>query len=41
MIVGILVEIQSEENRVCMTPVGIEVLKQNGHIGHEGIARAS
>jgi alanine dehydrogenase len=31
MIVGILKEIKSEENRVCMTPSGVEVLKQNGH----------
>ncbi|HHP7235918.1 MAG TPA: alanine dehydrogenase [Desulfobacterales bacterium] len=31
MIVGILKEIKSEENRVCMTPAGVEVLKQNGH----------
>ncbi len=31
MIVGILKEIKAEENRVCMTPAGVEVLKQNGH----------
>ena len=31
MIVGILKEIKSEENRVCMTPAGAEVMKQNGH----------
>jgi alanine dehydrogenase len=31
MIVGILKEIKTEENRVCMTPAGVEVLKQNGH----------
>lgn len=31
MIVGILKEIKSEENRVSMTPAGVEVLKQNGH----------
>lgn len=31
MIVGILKEIKSEENRVCMTPAGVEVLQQNGH----------
>ncbi|MCF8045888.1 MAG: alanine dehydrogenase [Desulfarculaceae bacterium] len=31
MIVGILKEIKSEENRVCMTPAGTEVMKQNGH----------
>ncbi len=31
MIVGILKEIKAEENRVCMTPAGAEVLVQNGH----------
>jgi alanine dehydrogenase len=31
MIVGILQEIKAEENRVCMTPAGVEVMKQNGH----------
>jgi alanine dehydrogenase len=31
MIVGILKEIKSEENRVCMTPAGVEVMKANGH----------
>lgn len=31
MIVGILREIKPEENRVCMTPAGVEVMKQNGH----------
>jgi alanine dehydrogenase len=31
MIVGILKEIKPEENRVCMTPAGVEVLRQNGH----------
>jgi alanine dehydrogenase len=31
MILGILKEIKSEENRVCMTPAGVEVMKQNGH----------
>jgi alanine dehydrogenase len=31
MIVGILKEIKAEENRVCMTPAGVEVLKHNGH----------
>ena len=31
MIVGILKEIKSEENRVAMTPAGVEVLKHNGH----------
>jgi alanine dehydrogenase len=29
--VGILKEIKAEENRVCMTPAGVEVLKHNGH----------
>jgi alanine dehydrogenase len=31
MIVGILKEIKPEENRVAMTPAGVEVMKQNGH----------
>ncbi len=31
MIVGILKEIKVEENRVCMTPAGVEVMRQNGH----------
>ena len=31
MIVGILKEIKSEENRVCMTPAGVEVMSANGH----------
>ncbi|UCF03417.1 MAG: alanine dehydrogenase [Deltaproteobacteria bacterium] len=31
MIVGILKEIKAEENRVCMTPSGVEVMKANGH----------
>ncbi|PIE34192.1 alanine dehydrogenase [candidate division KSB3 bacterium] len=31
MIVGILREIKAEENRVCMTPAGVEVMKQHGH----------
>ncbi|MGD9007168.1 MAG: alanine dehydrogenase [Desulfobacteraceae bacterium] len=31
MIVGILKEIKVEENRVCMTPAGVEVMIQNGH----------
>ncbi len=31
MIVGILKEIKSEENRVSMTPAGVEVMAQNGH----------
>jgi alanine dehydrogenase len=32
MIVGILKEIKTEENRVSMTPAGVEVMRQNGHI---------
>jgi len=31
MIVGILKEIKTEENRVSMTPAGVEILCQNGH----------
>jgi len=31
MIVGILKEIKVEENRVCMTPAGAEIMKNNGH----------
>jgi alanine dehydrogenase len=31
MIVGVLKEIKSQENRVCMTPAGVEVMKQRGH----------
>ena len=31
MIIGILKEIKEEENRVSMTPAGVEVMKQNGH----------
>ena len=31
MIVGILKEIKAEENRISMTPAGVEVMKQNGH----------
>ena len=31
MDIGILKEIKVEENRVCMTPAGVEVMKQNGH----------
>ena len=32
MIVGILKEIKEEENRVSMTPAGVEVMKHNGHV---------
>ena len=31
MIVGVLKEIKAEENRVCMTPAGVEILKGKGH----------
>ena len=31
MIVGILKEIKTEENRVCMTPAGVEVMSANDH----------
>ena len=31
MLVGILKEIKAEENRVSMTPAGVEVMIQNGH----------
>jgi alanine dehydrogenase len=31
MIVGILKEIKAEENRVSMTPAGVEVMRQGGH----------
>lgn len=31
MIIGVLREIKSEENRVAMTPGGVEVMRQHGH----------
>ncbi len=31
MIAGVLKEIKAEENRVSMTPAGVEVMKDNGH----------
>ncbi|ACV68771.1 alanine dehydrogenase [Desulfohalobium retbaense] len=31
MRIGVLKEIKVEENRVCMTPAGVEVMKANGH----------
>ncbi len=31
MLIGILKEIKAEENRVSMTPAGVEVMKQRGH----------
>jgi alanine dehydrogenase len=31
MIIGILKEIKAEENRVSMTPAGVEVMRTNGH----------
>ncbi len=32
MLVGILKEIKAEENRISMTPAGVEVMIQNGHM---------
>jgi alanine dehydrogenase len=32
MIVGILKEIKVAENRVCMTPAGVEIMVKNGHV---------
>ncbi len=31
MKIGVLKERKSEENRVCMTPAGVEILRQKGH----------
>jgi len=31
MLVGIRKEIKAEENRVCMSPAGVEVMVANGH----------
>ena len=31
MIVGILKEIKTLENRVCMTPAGVEIMREHGH----------
>ena len=31
MIIGILKEIKAEENRVCMTPAGVEIMRHHGH----------
>ena len=31
MIIGVLKEIKTAENRVCMTPAGAEIMKQHGH----------
>jgi len=31
MIIGILKEIKAEENRVAMTPAGVEIMRENGH----------
>ena len=31
MIIGILKEIKVAENRICMTPAGVEVMRENGH----------
>jgi alanine dehydrogenase len=40
MIVGILKEIKTEENRVSMTPAGIDVMRDNGVIHYCVICRA-
>jgi len=31
MVVGVLKEIKAEENRISMTPAGVEIMRQNGH----------
>ena len=31
MIIGILKEIKPQENRVCMVPAGVDIMKKNGH----------
>ena len=31
MIIGVLKEIKADENRVAITPAGVEIMKQNGH----------
>jgi alanine dehydrogenase len=31
MVIGVLKEIKAEENRVCMTPAGVEIVKHHGH----------
>ena len=31
ILIGVLKEIKTVENRVCMTPAGVEVMKQHGH----------
>ena len=31
MVIGVLKEIKTAENRVCMTPAGLEVIRQHGH----------
>ncbi len=31
MIIGVLKEIKTAENRVCMTPAGVEIMRQHGH----------
>jgi alanine dehydrogenase len=43
MIVGILKEIKAEENRVCMTPAGVEVMVAHGHtlLVEKGAGRGS
>ncbi|WP_300456699.1 alanine dehydrogenase [Desulfobacula sp.] len=34
MIIGILKEIKPQENRVCMTPAGVDMMKAHGHTVH-------
>ncbi len=43
MVIGILKEIKAEENRVCMTPAGVEVMMKNGHriLAEKAAGRAS
>ena len=31
MLIGVLKEIKPQENRVCMTPAGVEIMQKNGH----------
>jgi len=43
MIIGVLKEIKANENRVCMTPSGVEILRQGGHqvLVEQGAGEAS
>ncbi|ORJ52633.1 alanine dehydrogenase [Geothermobacter hydrogeniphilus] len=43
MIIGVLKEIKANENRVCMTPSGVEMLHQSGHqvLVEQGAGEAS